>query len=219
MSHAYARAYVLRESTEGKGPIRFVAATSGKKPDGIDLKMEGAQLDRFRSNPVILYTHQSWGRDSLPIGRASDTEVGGDRLMMDVEFDQADDFAVKVERKYRDGFMSAVSIRFDVLKWATPKDNYWTGGTALEWELLETSAVPVPLDANALVESGRGLFDDGDALIRNLIAEFGLERVMRALQDPFGAKAPDSRPPRVADVVNQDAVREIHAALTLSGGK
>ncbi|GGM64128.1 hypothetical protein GCM10012275_38350 [Longimycelium tulufanense] len=156
MTLAYTRGYVDREATRaGAGPIRFVAATEGRKGDNIDLRMTGAQLDRYRANPVFLYGHRYFSRDDLPIGRATGVEVDGPRLLIDVEFDQDDDFARRIEKKYRDGWMNAASIGFDVTKWEGGKGSYWGGGVAEEWELLELSAVSVPMDAAAVVESGR----------------------------------------------------------------
>lgn len=155
MSMAYARAYLERDSTEGGGPLRFVAATGGRKGDNIDLRMTGGRLDRYRANPVFLYGHRYFSRDDLPIGKGSNIHIDGDRLLIDVTFDGDDEFATKVERKYRGGWMNAVSIGFDVLKWEGGNGSYWTGGVAEEWELLELSAVPVPMDASAVVESGR----------------------------------------------------------------
>ena len=152
----YARALLDRESTTDGGPLRFVAATEGMKADGVDLRMSGGRLDRYQANPIVGYGHNYWGRTSLPIGRAPHTEVDGKRLIIDVEFDQGDPFAVEVERKYRGGFLNAGSIGFDVLAWEDPKSTWWTGGVAVDWELFEFSMVPLPMDADAVVSSGRG---------------------------------------------------------------
>lgn len=155
MDRGYMRGHVDRDITTDSGPIWFTAATEGVKADGIDLRMEGAQLDRFRDNPVILFGHNSWGRTNLPIGRASDVEVEGKRLRIAIEFDQEDDFARTIERKIRNKFLNAVSIGFDVQAWEKPGMNHWNGGVATKWELFETSVVPVPMDEKATVESGR----------------------------------------------------------------
>lgn len=153
----YSRAYVDRDSKSDDGMIRFVAATEGEKGDGISLMMDGAMLERYRSNPVFGYGHRYFSREDLPIGRASEVKLVGRTLKIGVEFDQSDEFATKVERKYRDGFLNAVSIGFEVTKWENDAGSYWRGGVAEEWELLEVSAVPVPMDASAVVESGRSL--------------------------------------------------------------
>lgn len=144
----FRRALVERAQGEPGSPIRFVGATEGEKADGIDLRMDGVDLSRFRSNPVVLWSHNY---TSLPIGRG-DPVVDGGKLMIDVTFDQDDDFAQRVERKVRDGFLSTGSIGFDfdVREWMESDDP-----AVREWELREFSIVPVPLDPDALVESGR----------------------------------------------------------------
>jgi hypothetical protein len=155
MTRHYLRGYVLRADDDGGDdaagkPLTIVAATEGRKGDGLNLTMKGAELGRFDANPVVGYGHQYWGRESLPIGRSDKTWIDGDALKMDISFDQDDDFARTVERKYRKKMMNAFSIGFDV--W-----NIDDAGVPEGWELFEVSAVPLPMDPNAVVESGREL--------------------------------------------------------------
>ncbi|THA78406.1 hypothetical protein E6R60_05850 [Streptomyces sp. A0642] len=156
----YLRGYVARadgdDDAAGK-PLSIIAATEGRKGDGLNLTMKGAELGRFQSNPVVGYGHSYWGRDGLPIGRSDKTWIDDDKLRMNVVFDQDDEFAVKVERKYRARMMNAFSIGFDV--W-----NIDDSGTPEGWELFEVSAVPLPMDPNAIVESGRSALE----LVRGL---------------------------------------------------
>lgn len=160
----YMRGYVQRADDDqgddtGK-PLTIVAATEGRKGDGLNLTMKGAELGRFQDNPVVGYGHSYWGRDGLPIGRSDKTWIDGDALKMDIVFDSdEDEFARKVERKYRKRMMNAFSIGFDV--W-----NIDDSGTPEGWELFEVSAVPLPMDPNAIVESGR---DGHLALVRGLV--------------------------------------------------
>ncbi|KLL11573.1 hypothetical protein BL254_10485 [Protofrankia sp. BMG5.30] len=156
----YVRGYVQRaDNADTKGPLRIIAATEGRKPDGLNLTMDGARLGRFQANPVVGYGHMYWGRDGLPIGRSDKTWIDDGRLMMDIVFDDGDDFARTVERKYRAGIMNAFSIGFDA--WNIGKDGVPEG-----WELYEVSAVPLPMDPDAIVESGRA--GDQLALVRAL---------------------------------------------------
>lgn len=171
----YTRAYVDRAALADSGPIRFIAATEGVKGDDIDLRMSGAQLDRFKSNPVFGYGHRYYTRDDLPIGTCPYAEVSGSQLLIDVEFDQEDPFAVTVERKYRAGYMRAVSVGFDVWSWQDGKGSYWMGGVAEKWELTEVSAVPIGMDPNAVAQSGRSLLRGADpALLRSLGIALGM---------------------------------------------
>jgi len=130
----------LLEAVEGEeqesGPIRFVASTGGVKRDGKDLRAESWRLANYRSNPVFLWAHDYMGHN-LPIGRA-DVTVDGERLIASVVFDQEDEFARRVERKYRRGFLNAVSVGW--------------GETDGGYDLLDISAVPVPGDPDALME-------------------------------------------------------------------
>ena len=126
-------------------PIRFVASTEQVARDGFIVDMAGWRLDNYRTNPVFLWAHDY---ASPPIGKA-DVLIDGGRLMADVTFDRGDDFARQIERKYRDGFLSAVSVGFNARAFEPPAQK----GDAphiTEAELLDISAVPVPSDPRAL---------------------------------------------------------------------
>lgn len=144
------RAYVERQ--EGSdGPLRVTAATEGVKADGIDLRMDRARLERWRSNPVVLLEHFPITLNAkMPavIGRADDIDTDGDSLKADVTFDTGSDIGAEIDRQYRDGFLHAFSIGFD----HGPLDR---DGAPEWWEPVELSAVPVPMDSDALVEDGR----------------------------------------------------------------
>lgn len=137
---------IVRADEDDDSPLRFVIATEGRKADGIDLQMANLDLDRYRSNPVILPSHNY---RAAPVGRGENVEVDGPRLLADAVFDMDDPDAATLDRKYRGGFMNAVSVGFDVhgLDEET--------GVPDSWELLEFSTVSVPLDADAVLESDR----------------------------------------------------------------
>lgn len=138
----------IERASDDADVLRVVMANEGRMGDGLDLRMDGADLKRFKANPVLGFGHNYWGRDSLPIGRVENAAVDGKRLVGDVVFDQGDEFAVSVERKLRDGFLSAFSIGFDPR--AIDDD-----GVVSDWELFELSVVPIPMDPGALVAAGR----------------------------------------------------------------
>jgi HK97 family phage prohead protease len=166
MTFHRALGFVDRAGLTDDSPLRVVMASEGRMADKIDLRMTGADLARFRGNPVLGYGHSYWGRTNLPIGRVDpDTLMIVDRqLSGEIQFDQGDEFAREVERKMRAGYLNAVSIGFDVTQWESAEDNYWRGGVATKWELSELSVVPVPMDSNALVTSGRQAGEDDDVL-------------------------------------------------------
>lgn len=174
-------AYVERaagRSTEPGSPITFVASTEGIKRDGLDLRMQDWYLDNFRKNPVFLWAHDYYGR-TLPLGHV-EVRVEGDRLMADVKFDQGDEFARQIERKYRDGFLHTVSVGW----------NFVEVDKKRVMDLLDVSAVPVPGDPDALVvrqfESERELESAEDAWET-------VSAAMAALYAPTCEEADDAR--------------------------
>jgi hypothetical protein len=122
----------------------FVATTGGAKRDGLALDMTGGQFDNYMRNPVFLWAHDYSGR-TLPIGKTVKLTSSKTRLRAHVVFDQGDEFARQIERKFDDGFLSAVSVGWMDME----RDN---AGMITKWDLLDISAVPVPGDPDALIE-------------------------------------------------------------------
>lgn len=207
------RAYghVDRASLTDDGPVRVVMASEGKMADGIDLRMSGADLARFRANPVLGYGHSYHGRTNLPIGRVlpETITVKNTALVGDLEFDGGDEFAREVERKLRAGYLNAVSTGFDVLQWESADDNYWRGGVATKWEQSELSVVPIGMDPNALVTARAG---DGDRALEWLIHEL-TRRGYPVPQLDEAAPPPIIAPLPPAAGVPQDAARSFFAAF------
>lgn len=135
----YLRAYTETQGDDVGGAIRFVASTEGVKRDGRDLKAADWRLDSYLRNPVFLWCHDF---SRPPIGRVTGVTLEQSRLIADVVFDSGDPFAVDVERKYRNGFLNAVSVG-----WNDQRD----GSLAL----MDISAVPIPADPDALIERQR----------------------------------------------------------------
>lgn len=217
--------FVDRANVTDDSPLRVIMASEGRQADGIDLRMSGADLSRYRGNPVLGYGHSYYGRMNLPIGRVNpDTmAVDGTQLAGSLEFDQGDEFAREVERKMRAGFLNAVSIGFDVLQWESADDNYWRGGVATKWELSELSVVPVPMDAAALVTSGRGL-DPADPVLLGALRDLSEDEFarllvrMQAVQNVAAGRGPLVQPTKddpepLAQVFTQDAARSLLAAF------
>lgn len=148
MSRIYLRGHAQRAEADD-GPIPFIVATEGRKADGLDLQMDRLDLERYRANPVIMYGHDYYGRGALPIGRAENVRVDGGQLLADAVFDRDDEFAATVDRKYRAGFLNAVSVGFDL------RGLNLETGVPDSWEMLEFSAVPIPLDPDAVADLGR----------------------------------------------------------------
>ncbi len=134
--------------------LRFCFSDGSVDRAGDTIDPQGWDLTGFRKNPVALWSHDSW---QPPIGRALNIVVEeGARLMGDIAFIEPEihPFADTIFKMVKAGYINAVSVGF------VPKDYEWSDEDGREWgidfkqqELLEISVVPVPCNANALVEA------------------------------------------------------------------
>src|SRR5688572_9036287 len=123
----------------------------------------GWRLDNYRKNPVVQNAHQ-YGDILFTIGKATITEVRGDRLYQRIEFaTDVNPMARIAYGLYKGGFLNAVSVGFLPVRWedGTEKSGFNRG--FLEQELLEVSAVGIPANPNALQLALRdGAINKGD---------------------------------------------------------
>lgn len=141
--------------------VKIRASTSGVARDAGIIPMEAWQrggLANFSRNPVILAFHDH----EQPIGISVHTELNHslDQYWL---FHEESDISRLMKKLYERGFMRAASVGFLVRDFEILDEKeeqriqkelgitdpiFWR---AIDVELLETSAVPVPSDANALV--------------------------------------------------------------------
>lgn len=129
-----------------------VVATSGVNRYGYRINIAGLDTSSYKNNPVLLYMHGR-GEEKLPIGRVENLRIDGDRMLGTPVFDEEDDFALKVKRKWEKKFLNAASVWIEpTLISEDPKDllpgQYRP--TVLEAELMEISIVDIPGDRNAV---------------------------------------------------------------------
>lgn len=172
MSTLYLRAAVSADAAAaeaGKGaPLHIIAATAGRKSDGIDLAdlpwdmRRGKPAEGGRMRFPLLWAHDLSGTRP-PLGYAY-VGIGEDGTTLDdtyIVFDPDDADAVAIERKYRSehGGLDSFSITWDVVD-ADGLSVRATGKKAAANQLLEVSAVPVPMDAAATVRAQRSALAD-----------------------------------------------------------
>ncbi|MCM0760673.1 hypothetical protein M7775_19160 [Sporomusa sphaeroides DSM 2875] len=146
------------EKTEFKGEsddgieITMTISTASIDRDGDTISPDGWKLENYLKNPVVLFAHQS---RMPPVARATQTWLEDGDLKSTALFTPKDlyPFGYMIGQMYKTGFMNASSVGFDPLKWAyvEDKDRPW-GVDFLEQELLEWSTVPVPANAEALLD-------------------------------------------------------------------
>lgn len=134
--------------------VSFVASTEAVDRMGDSIKLAGWRLDRFKSNPVILFGHDS---HDLPVGKAASVGVEGNALVVTVQFASSDanPLAENVFRLIQEGCLNAVSVGFIPIRWefVDDQENGRCGFDILEAELLEISVVPIPAHPDALVQA------------------------------------------------------------------
>ncbi len=150
-------------------PLTVVASTDDADRHGDTVALDGWQLDNYRRNPVLLWAHD-YGRP--PIGRASEVWRDGHALVARMEFAPTR-FAQEVEGLYRQGYQRAVSVGFRPVRFEERRDlrtGALLGIRFLEQELLEISAVPVPANGAALLQTNGSAHADPSSPAASLVS-------------------------------------------------
>lgn len=123
---------------------------------------EAVDLSRAAHNGLpLLFGHA----DRDLIGRIRDIRLEGGKLRGDLHFSQSAR-ASDVWGDVRDGFLTDVSIGYQIHKWREEKsddDATPTRYVVTRWQPFEASLVSIPADIS--VGIGRALYDDGSALL------------------------------------------------------
>ena len=134
--------------------VRFVASDESVDRYGDVVVAKNWQLDNFRKNPVLLWSHNA----TQPIGTVPEISVKGKRLIATAKFTPeginplADMVCTLVQTKE----LRAVSVGFtvnspdDVEMIRDAQNDQVTGYRYMKPELLELSVVAVPANPNAL---------------------------------------------------------------------
>lgn len=161
------------EADEGNNdpgsPIRFKASTEGVKRDGLDLLAKDWVFDNVRANPTFLWSHGFTGHPA--IGRLDSIGVEGEDTIIEVTFDQDDEFARLVESKYLNGYLNAVSMG-----WTNIDVEDKNGKPRRKRDVTEVSAVNVPADPDALMERQVDVLREEHIELTRILADFDAKR-------------------------------------------
>ena len=146
-----------RQVEDGSGH-RMVIAANELSRNGDDPNLRGISFKNYRKNPVVLWSHDSWG--GIPIAKT--LKIGHDdqgRIEADFEFNSDDEFAARVENAWNGGFIRGASIRYMPTKVVEVRneDGSVERLRVEESELLEWSLVPVPADPDSVRAAARAL--------------------------------------------------------------
>ena len=138
---------------ENNGPMVFVASEESEDRVGDVISIDGWDLKSFRRNPVWMFIHNL---GVAPLGTVPKIWTEGKQLLNTVDWDSEDELARFIKGKYDRHVMRAVSVGFRALEFeernvSEPGSSIRSRGIYFKkQELLEISAVPVPMHPHAL---------------------------------------------------------------------
>jgi hypothetical protein len=143
--------------------IDFILIDESVVQYGFRVLMAGLDLEGFKKNPVMLFMHSraesgclsgALDKDAvLPIGKWYDIRKDGDKLLAKPEFDDDDDFAQRIEKKVKKGYLNAASISLEPIAVSDEEDLKLAGQrgpTVTKSSIGEASIVDMPNCKNAL---------------------------------------------------------------------
>jgi hypothetical protein len=139
-----------RKLPDGLLEIDFVICDNTLNRKGWRLLVEGIDRTGFEKNPVCCIQHETW---IMPVGKWKNLKVENGIFSGTVEFDRNDEQAVKLYWKYKDGYMSAVSLHVIPIEESGEQNMLVSGQrypTVTKSELLEISLVTIPGQKNAV---------------------------------------------------------------------
>jgi HK97 family phage prohead protease len=133
---------------------KFVATISSSAVDSMGdvLSVEGWDLTQYKSNPVILASHDAF---SMPVARTTRLWVSGSRLMAEAEFPPAgvNRRADAVRSMVASGYLKGTSVGFTPLDWSPSRER--RGGIDVKRARLhEWSWVSIPANGQCLAHLG-----------------------------------------------------------------
>ena len=155
--------------------LRFVGSSAAPDRHGDVVNAKGWNLDNFKKNPVFLWQHNQY---EAPIGNSINEFVDDEKgLVMDIFFHGLTEKSAEALMLYNAGVMKGVSVGFRPLELKEMDDDERKDlgmspfGTYYEsQELLELSAVSIPANPEALLESQK---DVATLVMKKLVDEHG----------------------------------------------
>lgn len=161
--------------------MRVAISTSKVNSYGSRVLTEGIDIEQYKKNPIVLWMHaRPYGNsqeEPLPIGKVTDLSIEGDKLIGEIEFDEKDEFAMKIKSKYEQGILNMVSAGLDVVELSDDESLVLPGQrrmTISKSRLREVSCV----DIGANDDSLKLYYKDADVKM-----EEELDRIVPLLKD------------------------------------
>ena len=130
---------------------RIVISDESINTYGFWVRTDGIDLSPFLKNPVMLWNHN---RDDHGTVIWKDLRIENGILTGEPVFDETDEFAVRIKKKYEAGILNACSMGFVPLEWSDTPEMLKEGqtvATVTRCRLMEISICDIPSNANATV--------------------------------------------------------------------
>lgn len=153
------------ENGEPIQSLTFTITSDAKDRDGDIIDSKGWLFDNFNANPVMQWAHRY---DEVPIAKSIKVWKNNQGKVKSTVIFQPDSnyqpnwagiTGSMIYNMYKTGFLNAVSVGFDPIKWeplqkedGDESSRSWEGTHYLKQELLEFSGVPVPSNPEALLD-------------------------------------------------------------------
>lgn len=143
---------------------QFVVTDESLNTYGLRLMSDGGDFSDFIKNPIMLYSHiRGYERNSgdplLPIGKWVNLRQEGGRWIAEPEFDEDDQFAMKVSKKVDKGVLNACSISVEPIEWSEDPALMLPGQmlpTITKWKAREISIADLPSNTSCVKLSYKG---------------------------------------------------------------
>jgi len=129
---------------------------------------QGARLDRFRKNPLVLYNHDYEG---LPVARSLWERVRsgdqGPELVAKSQFHMDTELSREVWQLVVEGHLSAWELGVVPVEWRKRGEGYYV----TKWDILEYSVVPRPEKMGVLRANRRTRRISSPALVKSILRD------------------------------------------------
>ena len=133
-----------------------IVGTKGPNRNRLEIDFMGGEFENYKNNPVVLWDH---GFDTdVPIAKTLDI-VNGPKagVRTTFQFNEEDEFAMRIQSAWDNGFLGATSIGFRPLEYEIRRDSEgdFSHIYVQSWDLVEWSIVSTPADPLALKQAAQ----------------------------------------------------------------
>lgn len=147
-----------KEDEKLKRGKECVVSTEAVNCYGTRILTAGIDTKQFERNPILLYMHNRYTRNDMPIG-IIELRVDGDVMYGTPLFDMEDPDAVKIANKWEKGVLRMMSPSFDPIEWSDDPKDIKKGqyrATITKCKLVEVSIVDIGANDEALQLQKKG---------------------------------------------------------------